>query len=514
MACCCFALLEENEQLVVTSFAGTRSVDNGPGCVFLNPCSSTEKRSAVVLEAGQYSVILNDKHASKRAVVGPSVEWMEEREELVVHRHPCPQLTQKEYIVVTDTTTGNMKNIVGPTLYQPGPYDEISQKRPVYNLSKNEYLRIKDEEGRMRVERGEARVVPSPLDTVVGGVQQAVNIDEHTAVLVRNEDTGTLVLHTEHGLFFPSPYQQIVKKQKKVILEEYESMVYKDKTGKFHYVRGDGEMRNFFLPPFCEVVTQEWSTDLRKEHGSVELVSKFDRRPSYMNYEFNCRTVDNVELVVDVSFFWAIIDVELLVQKTADAPGDTCTHARSRIIQEVSKIKLMDFLENFNDVIRKSCIGDAFYAERGVNLMSVEVLKFECASKQTDKILQDIIKETADRLKKMEYQKGENEVALSRLGGEIEEEKMKKELIELKKSHLKTEARIEGEAEAFKLASFVEGVTGVDTASLSPEKALEMFMMLRKLDSVHALSNGASQVYLTPQDVNLSVGQMFPAVQQ
>jgi len=512
MSCCCFALLEENEQLLVTSFAGERTVENGPGCVCVNPCSSSEKRNALILEAGQYCVILNDKHASKRAIVGPCVEWMEAREEVVQNVTLCPQLSQQEYIMVTDITAGTSRNEVGPKLYQPGAYEQMSSKKQVITLSKNEYIRIKDETGKLRVERGEARVVPSPLDTVMGGVQSAVNVDEHHAVLVRNEDTGTLVLYTEHGLFFPSPYQQIVKKQSKIILEEYESMVYKDKTGKFHYVRGDGEMRNFFLPPFCEIVSQEWSTDLRKEHASCEVVTKFDRRPSYMNYEFNCRTIDNVELVVDVSFFWAIIDVKLVLEKTADAPGDACTHARSRIIQEVSKIKLMDFLENFNDAIRAACIGDPFYAERGVDMMSVEVLKFSCASRETDHILQEIIKETADRLKKKERQKGDNEVALSRLGGEIEEEKMRKELIELQKSHLKTEARIEGEAEALKLAAFLERVTGCDTQALSPDQAIEMFLTLRKLDSVQALANGATQLYLTPSDVNLSVGQMFPAV--
>merc|ERR1719181_2194941 len=129
-------------------------------------------------------------------------------------------------------------------------------------------------------------------------------------------------------------------------------MVYKDMTGRFIYVSGDSENRNFFLPPFCEVVTQEWSTDLKKEHDTFERVWRFDMRPSYMNYEFNCRTIDNVELVVDVSFYWQILDVKAMIERTADAPGDICTHARSKIIQAVSNITLMSFLEKFNEIIR------------------------------------------------------------------------------------------------------------------------------------------------------------------
>eukprot|EP01061_Rhynchopus_euleeides_P009975 TRINITY_DN192_c0_g1_i2.p1 TRINITY_DN192_c0_g1~~TRINITY_DN192_c0_g1_i2.p1 ORF type:complete len:523 (+),score=270.99 TRINITY_DN192_c0_g1_i2:70-1638(+) len=509
MGCC--QSLEINEQLRVTTCNGERYIENGPGFKFINLCSSTETRSALVLQAGERALVMDEEDGKKRPVYGPTVEFMSETETCEgVTR--LPELTMKEYINVRDLTTGHMKTVVGPTLYQIGPYEEVSEKRPVFNLSQNEYLRIKDQEGKLRIERGEQRVVPLPSEEVIDGVQSAVNIDDHHAVLVRNTDSGDLKLFTEHGLFFPTPYQQIVGVKEKIILEEYQTVVYKDPTGAFHYVRGDSEMRDFFLQPFCELVTQDWSTDLRKEHSLTEQVWKFDRRPSYMNYEFNCRTVDNVELCVDVSFFWAIIDVQLLIQKTADAPGDTCTHARSKIIQEVSRLKLLTFLEKFNEVIRNACVGDAFYEERGVNLISVEVLKFKCASKETDGILQEIIQETADRLKKKERQKGENEVALARLGGEIEEERMKKELIELRKSHLKTEARIEGEAEANKLTAFLDRATSDEGGPpMALDAAMNVYMTLRKLDSIHSLSNGASQIYLTPNDVNLSVGQMFPA---
>ena len=263
-----------------------------------------------------------------------------------------------------------------------------------------------------------------------------------------------------------SYHQIILEVPKKIILEEHERMVYKDETGKFIHVSGDSVMRNFFLPPFCQVLQQEWSTDLKKEHVNFESVWKFDVRPSYMKYEFNCRTIDNVELVVDVSFYWKIVDVMEMIQHTADAPGDICTHARSMIIQAVSNITLMEFLESFNDIIRRGAgvashnpaeatrmwkqseqsleqkkafyaeqrvaragldrertpleerelvdsnfekakhdveaaeklfstmelrahaVPDTFYNERGVELMSVEVLQFNCSNSETDKTLQ------------------------------------------------------------------------------------------------------------------------------
>eukprot|EP00754_Rhynchopus_humris_P035127 Rhum_TRINITY_DN16699_c0_g1::Rhum_TRINITY_DN16699_c0_g1_i1::g.164086::m.164086 len=308
MACCCCACLDINQQLLITSVSGEREMENGPGCVWLNPCSSAQVRSALVQTMGEYSVVSNDQDAVKRCVYGPVVEFMEIGE-TCLHSGKLPSLSPLEYVVVTDTTSGTRMNVVGPTLYRVGPYEEVSEKMAVYNLSKNQYMRIKDQEGKMRVERGEQRIVPLPSEEIVGGVQDAVNIDHHSAVLVRSTDTGSLELCTEHGLFFPSPYQEIVEVQKKIVLEEYHSVVYKDQTGQFHFVHGDSDMRDFFLPPFCELVTQEWSIDLRKEHRNVKKVWKFDRRAEYMNYEFNCRTADNVELVIGTSFFWSIIDV-------------------------------------------------------------------------------------------------------------------------------------------------------------------------------------------------------------
>jgi len=324
-----------------------------------------------------------------------------------------------------------------------------------------------------------------------------------------------------------------------------------------------------------------------------------------------------------------------MMEHTADAPGDICTHARSKIIQSVSNTTLMEFLERFNDIIREGAgVGsrkeiadalveegddeglasdmgsamlpsegsilhnqpraetmsrqeeylpknataepqphhiDTFYVKRGVQLLSVEVLQFKCSNPDTDQTLQAIIKETADRLKKKEYQRGENEMAISKLKGEIEQEKLNKDLIEIKKSHLKTEAKIEGEG----VAAFIAGISGQEnidalnrrkprmekeitdiqtklaTATaendekvmleltskledmrinhnlleaemkemherfqrehVETQKALEIYTMLRKLDSVRLMSQGNAGLYVTPADVNLTVGQLFPA---
>jgi len=43
-----------------------------------------------------------------------------------------------------------------------------------------------------------------------------------------------------------------------------------------------------------------------------------------MSFEFNCRTSDNVELVLEGSFFWEIVDLKEMLSFTNDTTGDVC----------------------------------------------------------------------------------------------------------------------------------------------------------------------------------------------
>ena len=150
---------------------------------------------------------------TRRVVHGPAVEWLGPRETVIGGVNKCPTLTREEYVVVHDTMTGAMQNVVGPTLYKPGVFEEVSQKKVALNLAKNEYVKIKDESGQVRVERGQGRIIPGPLEEVLpghhapDGIMKGINIDEHNAVKLRNEDTGTIELITDHGMFIPGPYQ-------------------------------------------------------------------------------------------------------------------------------------------------------------------------------------------------------------------------------------------------------------------------------------------------------------------
>ena len=135
---------------------------------------------------------------------------------------------------------------------------------------------------------------------------QAVEIDDGTSVLVRNKRNGQQHLVTEK--MFDD--EDIMEVRKLVKLAEYEACIIWDKTGKdiFHF-GSNQEERSFFLPPHCQMVKLLWSRGRRRERRDLRI-KHLDLRPTYMSFEFNCRTNDNVELILEGSFFWEIVDLK------------------------------------------------------------------------------------------------------------------------------------------------------------------------------------------------------------
>ncbi|MCD4686232.1 MAG: hypothetical protein K8S97_09885 [Anaerolineae bacterium] len=451
--------LKEDEQLIVESFT-RRWVVNGPGQMIARPFWRVQRRQGRTL--------------------GPL-----------------------DYLHVRDTLTGETRVERGPQLFFPGANDAVVDELNAIPLKHNQYISILDHQtGHIRVERGEQSVFLSPTEKMLHTPTEGVNVDEQNAVLVRDTQTGQFRLITEHQVFIPAPTQEIVQARKRTRLEDHETVVIKDPTGGYTLRRGIDEERAFFLEPYHELMVFRWSTGIHKDQRDLKI-THIDMRPKFMWYEFDVRTQDNVELVVGVTFFWQIEDVEVMVRTTDDAPGDICSHARSAVIQAVSRVTLEDFLNEFNAIVRGAIIetDDPFYTARGVRLHAVEVRSITCKDVETQRILQEIIQETTNRLNRLQQQESRNEIRVKELQGEIEAEATRGQLLDLQRDHQRTAATITGEAEADRTRAFLEGL-GTD---LTAEDKLALFQLLRKQEILEALSKGTAHIYFTPDDVNLSI---------
>merc|ERR1719355_528122 len=131
-------------------------------------------------------------------------------------------------------------------------------------------------------------------------------------------------------------------------------MIIRNAKGELSFYYGEDSKRGtrpraFFVPPHHSVYSLTWSRGRRREKRDLKI-ERLDLRPQFMSFEFNTRTSDNVELVLEGTFFWQVVDVERMVQMTGDTTGDICNHARSKFIQLVSKVTLKEFMADFNSL--------------------------------------------------------------------------------------------------------------------------------------------------------------------
>jgi hypothetical protein len=494
--------LKDDEQLLVETFTRRRVV-NGPAVFFATPFDRLRLRQALTLGPTDYLHVRDTLTGQVRAERGPQLYFQGATEEFGARLTAIP-LKRNEYVDVLDKRTGVIRTERGESSVYLEPTEALlGEVKTAVTLKRNEYLRLIDKRtGIIRVERGESSVYLEPTEEMLEGVKAGINIDEHTAVLVRDLQSGQLSLVTEPQVFMPAPHQEIVEARRRILLEDHQVVVIRDKEGKYEFKRGAGEARSFFLEPYSQLVQLFWSTGLHKDQRTLKI-THFDLRPKFMWYEFEARTQDNVEIVIGITFFWQIIGIDTMLRATDDAPGDLCSHARSAIIQSVSQVPLDQFLADFNALVRRAVLdaGDSFYAERGARLNAVEVRSITCKDAATQHILLEIIQETTNRLNRLQKQVSENEVQVKQIEGQVETEARRARWLDLRRQNAETEALTIGQGEAQRVRAFIDGL-GPD---LPTDAKLALFNTLRKQEALERLSQGTAQLYFTPQDVDLTI---------
>merc|ERR1719272_1873538 len=241
-------------------------------------------------------------------------------------------------------------------------------------------------------------------------------------------------------------------------------MILKDIDGVFQYYYGSDAKRSpdqpkaFFLPPYAEIVPIWWSRGPRRERKDVSF-QRFDCRPHFMKFEFNCRTSDNVELVLEGVLFWELVDLLAMWNHTGDTSGDIVYHIRSKFILHVAQVTLKKFMETLHALSQQILEEDIeFYATRGIKVHSLEVTRYQCADKSTAAILEQIIQETTNRMNRLSQAESENEVSLYRTQGQVEQSRLNTDLLAIQHEQSRAEAQVTGRAESDQVASFLQGL--------------------------------------------------------
>mmetsp|Transcript_133220 Transcript_133220/g.235804 ORF Transcript_133220/g.235804 Transcript_133220/m.235804 type:complete len:782 (+) Transcript_133220:84-2429(+) len=504
---------------VEDKLTGEQKMTKGPCVWFPNPYDkSSAVMRAIPLQDDEY-IKLKDTGSGKRWVQkGKALIFLEPtwKVEGATAKDPGVKkafvLKAYEYIRLIDSVTGKVRSIRGENTVFPEPDEDIldGDKLRALDLKVNEYVKILDQSsGEIRVVSGSNQVFLGPHETVLdGGKRKAIEVDDEHAVLVRDKSTGQTRLVVEKQLFVPGAHESIEEVRSLIRLADHEAMILKDTDGLFHFYygsdkkRASNQPRAFFLPPSHEIVKLNWSRGRRREKRDL-YIERFDCRAQYMSFEFNTRTKDNVELVLEGTFFWEVVDLPLMVKTTGDTSGDICNHARSQFIKHVAKVTLKEFMDDLSSISVKVYEEDNdFYLSRGVQVHSLEVTSYQCAEASTSEVLQQIIQETTNRMNRLSQAESENEVKLFRMQGQIEQEKLNGELLQIQHEHSKMEALVAGQAEAERIKAFINGLHK-DVPQL--QDRMSMWETLRKTDALSVISEGGANLYYTPSDVNLSI---------
>eukprot|EP01052_Picozoa_sp_SAG31_P035730 SAG31_NODE_4351_length_3323_cov_2.160360_1_plen_434_part_00 len=383
--------LQKDEQLLLVGLT-TREVINGP-CVsaYVPILKPGQQRKAVLLDELSYVIVTDTLAGVQRTVEGPqlffpgayeSAGLLLDRENFSVQ--PKVVLLNDEYLRLQDSKTGEARVVTGPRVLVPQPTEQWTTVEKGIKLEKDEYLKLADvATGRVRVLIGEqivfpavateqAVVLPTPkvFDPFADGgevnslhrpgrhpgVQPAVKVDHDMSVLLLDRESGEQRLVTDHGNLFPSAMEEVLEVRKVIFVQPHEVVVVSDtRDGNLTFHSGSTEAQSrglaFFLPPHCELLTMYWGSGTSPEdlannivsnHMSVKYkvpVIKIDTRAQYAFFAYGVRTNDNVELTLEGTIFWQVVDVPLMISKTSDPKSDVWYHSRSALIQAVSNIE-------------------------------------------------------------------------------------------------------------------------------------------------------------------------------
>lgn len=504
---------------LIDRLTGLERVEGGPQILVPEPREEWPSGVETSIVIGQTNAVLVENKTSgmKRLVTAKGM-FVPEPYDRIQSEKNAVLLEPLMYAVVKDHLTGQTRNELGPQLLQVGPYEEMLNVSQKWVLEKDSYLRlVNGQTGEERVERGPAVVVPMPVETAPEGKQKAVYVDSQTAVKVLNRQSGQQRLDTTQGVFIPLPYERILETQRKILVLPHQACVTRDIYGAVTLKTGAGGATAFFLPPYTSLMQFSWSSyssPVLEDPVPKVSITMIDLRAQKMFFQNEVRTSDNVKLKLEGTIFWQVRDVMRMVSMTSDAPGDISQRARSGMIQEVGRLTLAEFMNGFNNLTQATYdrqVADVFYSDRGVEVQSLEITRFDSVDNATAAVLQEIIKETTLRINELQKQESQNAVNAAKLAADIRLEQQRTALIQTQADNTKLARQFQGQSAGAKLVqSAMAFIAGLNESVPNVTERVELYKLHQTLTARNSdtasLSQGKAQIFMTPDDFNLNLG--------
>merc|ERR1712072_777091 len=357
----------------------------------------------------------------------------------------------------------------------------------------------------------------------------AILIDKDHVVLVLNQATGQQRLVKGEGMWTPAPYEHFVEKRSLIRVMANEAVIVRDYEGSLTVYDGTdgGAGTAFFLPARSQIVSMTWSVygmpgSDGKSNVTHAVMHKIDMRIQRTFYSYVVRTNDNVQLMLMGTIFWRVGNVTRMILGTSDPSGDVWHHCRSSFMQAVSNTSFDSFMGSFNSLAKDAYhrdVADGFYTERGVELLSMEVTRFEAVDAETKATLRQINEETTKQITLLKKQEGENAVEQAKMRSdialakeqaeaELDLEAHKTKLIQTRGENMLIEAKMQAEGDAQPFALHAQSFIGaLNETGVSVSNGLELYRTLRYAEhhniDTKNLASGKASLFLASKDVGL-----------
>lgn len=250
-----------------------------------------------------------------------------------------------------------------------------------------------------------------------------------------------------------------------------------------------------------------------EQQSSKMMVTKIDTRSQKLFFRYSVFTSDNVKLVLDGTIFWNIGNVAKMINQTSDPSGDVWHHARSGLIQAVSRSTLGNFMLSMSSISSEASESqrrDTFYTNRGIEVDSIEITAFEVADSTTSQILQDIILETTERINRLQKQTSSDEIAAARLIGDIKLERKRTQLVIYRATNELLRAEMAGDIEGLRRLGFANTfIGGLNVSVPSLDTRIDLFKHYQLVQSRNEMTNdlgaGGQRFFVTPLELGLSL---------
>jgi len=490
---CCFVMVPQKQQAILTDLTTKTMVDGPSSCVCLMPWVSVTFISQIQLKLNEYAkIVCSQDPSNNRYEFGPKLIHLRGPFESIMEAGDCPLLDQDDYMVITGSD-GVKRNVRGPCVFFPTIGEVWTETHNSIQVPVNCYAVVNDANNPQRPVhhlRGPVKFFPEPFQTIVkwGGkdFQPCIEVTQQEAVHLQRSD-GTVIMLDIPQFYMPEVGEQVLKRERKTVLLSSDFCILKGADGTVQVMTGQNESeRAFFLKPFQTLMHFEQDG----EHKSTLSIL-----PNFFAHEFDVRTSDNVLLKLEIVISYQIQDAHQFAASPVDFYPLMKNYVQNDLLDKFSQTALRKFMSIFSKIAQgsiESC--SQYFMQFGIAILDIQVMNFTCVNKETQRLLdkdihtnankqnelratqndvqiQEQINEVQRKQKDLQVQMAQkdNEVALAKkslenairlkeMEIEIQEQHKRTELLEVRRGNDLVEAEFVGRARGHEFREFLNGV--------------------------------------------------------